>query len=204
MRNLMKRLLSIAALATLLIICAAPVVRAQENATEPQDTSAGQVFRWLNFILIFGALGYFIVKKGSPAFRARANVIAGAIETATAAKQEANQQLRVAEAGLARLDQDAATMRTQAERDFVAEADRLRTSSKREVEKIAHMAEVEIDAAARLAQIELRTAAARVAVARAAELVAQGMTPERREIIFQNFLDNLSKSRDGESPRGAN
>ena len=88
MKNLTKRWLSIAAMAMLLVVCAAPVVRAQENATEPQDTPAGQVFRWLNFILIFGALGYFIAKKGSPAFRARANVIAGAIETATAAKQK--------------------------------------------------------------------------------------------------------------------
>ncbi len=204
MKIFVKRFFAIAALATLLAVCAAPVVRAEETATEPQDTPAGQVFRWLNFILIFGALGYLIAKKSPPVFRARADVIAGAIESATKAKQEANKQLREAEAGLARLDQDAAAMRTQAEKDFVAEAERLRAASKREVEKIGHMAEVEIDAAARLAQIELRTAAARLAVARAAAMVAEQMNPERREIIFQNFVNNLEKARRGESPRGAN
>jgi F-type H+-transporting ATPase subunit b len=204
MRNSAKRFLATAALAMLLAVCAAPVVRAQETAIEPQDTTAGVVFRWLNFLLIFGGLGYLIAKKGGPAFRERSNEISGAIQSATAAKQEANQQLQQAEAGLARLDQDSAAMRTQSEKDFGAEAERLRASSKREVEKIGHMAEVEIDAAGRLAQIELRTAAARQAVARAADMVAKGMTPERREIIFQNFVNNLAKARNGQSPRGAN
>jgi F-type H+-transporting ATPase subunit b len=208
MKKLTKRFAWIVALIMLVAMCAAPAAFAQENATEPQDTPAGQVFRWLNFLLIFGGLACLIVKKGSPAFRERANVISGAIESATATKQEAVKQLRAAEAGLARLDQDAAAMRTQAERDFSAEAERLKTSSVREVEKIGHMAEVEIDAAARLAQIELRTAAARLAVARAAALVTEGMTPERREIIFQNFVNNLAKSRNAdsqtESPRGVN
>jgi len=205
--KLTRRILAIGALGVMMAACAAPVVRAQEAAPEaapePQDTTAGQIFRWLNFLIVAGALGYLIVKKAPPVFQARANVIAGAIQSATAAKTAAVSQLREAEAGLARLDQDSAKMRTQAERDFSAEAARLKASAAHEVEKIGHMADVEIDAAARLAQIELRTAAARVAVARAAAMVSEKMTPERRATIFQNFLDNLNSPKSG-SPRGAN
>jgi hypothetical protein len=61
---------------------------------------------------------------------------------------------------------------------------------------VEHAADVEIDATSRAALIELRALAARQAVERAAVLVAQRMTPERREEIFQNFVRNL--------PRGVN
>lgn len=187
-----ERWLIFAGLALCVTLVCAAGVRAQESQeTQPQDTTAGQIFRWLNFALIFGTLGYAIGKYTPPIFKARAKVIAGDIESAREAKAAAEKQLREAEDGLARLDQDTAAMRAQAEKDFAVEAQRLRDSGKQEAEKIAHVADIEINASARAAQLELRALAARLAVDRAAALVQQQMTLERRTTIFDNFVQNL-------------
>jgi F0F1-type ATP synthase membrane subunit b/b' len=187
-----RRQLIFAALAMGAMFVSAAGVRAQESQeVQPQDTTAGQIFRWLNFVLIFGGIGYAIAKFAPPVFKARAGAIAKDIESARAEKAQAEKQLREAETGLARLDQDTAAMRAQSEKDFAAEAQRLRESGKQEAEKIGRIAEIEIDATARAAQLELRALAARIAVERAAAMVRQQMTPERRATIFENFVQNL-------------
>lgn len=162
----------------------------------PEDSSSGQIFRWLNFILVFGGIGYFIAKSAPAFFRARAAVVAKDITEAAAQKSEAEARLRQAEAGLAQLAEAQAKMRADSQRDFAAEAERIRQATAADIEKVDRTAEVEIEAASRMATIELRTAAAKRAVERAAALVSQQMTPERRELIFRKFVGNL--------PRGAN
>lgn len=169
----------------------------QEKAqTDPTETPVGSLFRWINFAIVVGAVGYLIVKKGPAAFRARADAIASGISSATAAKAEADAQLRAAEAGLARLDQDAAVMREDAKKDFTAESERLRAAGKLEIERIEHAAEVEIGAARRAARLELRARAARLAAERAAVLVPQQMTADQNAALVRRFTENL--------PRGAN
>jgi len=202
----MRRLLTSGLLAlALCAFCASHVVRAaqerqpqgeQKTEQAPEDTSAGQIFRWLNFILVFGGLGFLIAKSAPAYFRARADEVSREITEAAAKKAEADARLREAEAGLAQLDQAQAKMRADAQRDFAAEAERIKKAAAADVEKVEHMAGVEIDATIRMSMIELRAATARHAVERAAAMVAEQMTPARRELIFKKFVANL--------PRGAN
>ena len=203
----MRRLLTPGLLAlALCAFCASQAVHAaqaspppqgeQKTEQAPEDTSAGQIFRWLNFILVFGGLGFLIAKSAPAYFRARADEVSREITEAAAKKAEADARLRAAEAGLAQLDQAQSKMRADAQRDFAAEAERIRKAAAADVEKVEHMAGVEIDATIRMSMIELRAATARHAVERAAALVAEQMTPDRRELIFRKFVANL--------PRGAN
>lgn len=168
----------------------------QKTEQAPEDSTAGQIFRWLNFILVFGGLGFLIAKSAPAYFRARADEVSREITEAAAKKAEADARLRQAEAGLAQLDQAQTKMRADAQRDFAAEAERIRKAAAADVEKVEHMAGVEIDATIRMSMIELRAATARHAVERAAAMVAEQMTPDRRELIFRKFVANL--------PRGAN
>ena len=169
----------------------------EHQAEQPiEDSRAGQVFRWLNFILVFGGLGYLIAKSAPAFFRARAEEVSREITEAAAQKSEAEARLREAEAGLAQLDQAQAKMGAEAQRDFAAEAERIKTATASDIEKVDRMADVEIEATSRMAIIELRSAAARRAVERAAAMVAQQMTAERRELIFHRFVANI--------PRGVN
>jgi F-type H+-transporting ATPase subunit b len=180
-------------------------IRSEEAKTEeqpdPLHTTAGKALRWVNFLILLGAIVYFTVKKGVPAFRAHANEISAGITSAAAAKAEADAQLRKAEAGLARLDQDSAGMREEAKKEFVMESDRLRAGGEQEVDRIEHAAVAEISAAQRAARIELRGMAARLAAQRAAELVPEQITPTQRAALMKRFVDELPATADG---RGVN
>jgi F0F1-type ATP synthase membrane subunit b/b' len=164
---------------------------AQSPAHEETITPAGKALRWLNFAIVIIAIGYVIVKKGGPAFRARADEISAGITSAATAKAEADAQLRKAEAGFARLDQDAAAMREESKKEFEAESERLRAAGEQDVARIETAAGAEISAARRAAQMELRAMAARLAAARAAEMVPAQITSSQRAALVKQFVDEL-------------
>jgi F-type H+-transporting ATPase subunit b len=193
MSKLIRRLsLFIVAVIMTSMFAALPARAADETAQQdPVEAPIGTVFKWLNFAVVFGVLGYFIAKKAPAFFGARAEQIAAGIESAQAAKAEADRQLREAESGLARLDGETAAMREALKKEFEDEADRLRVAGKQEIEKIDRAADVEIAAARRVARLELRELAARMAAGRATVLIGQQMTPDRRATLMQRFVDGL-------------
>jgi F0F1-type ATP synthase membrane subunit b/b' len=172
-----------------------------EEKPDPLKGTAAKILRWLNFGIVVAAAGYFIIKKGGPAFRAHANEISSGIASAAAAKAEADAQLRAAEAGFARLPQDTAAMRETATREFATESEHLRAGTDREVTRIEHAAKAEVAAAERAARLELREVAARMAAARAAEMVDEHITAAQRAALVQKFVDGLPTARES---RGVN
>jgi F0F1-type ATP synthase membrane subunit b/b' len=184
-----------------------PTMRSEEHKTEeapdPLQGPAAKILRWLNFAIVIGVAGYCIAKWGKPAFRAHADDISAGINSAAAAKAEADAQLRAAEAGFARLPQDSAAMRETATREFATESAHLREGTDREVTRIEMAAKAEVAAAQRAARLELREVAARLAAARAAELVDEHITPAQRAALVQRFVDGLPTAGVGES-RGVN
>jgi F0F1-type ATP synthase membrane subunit b/b' len=162
---------------------------------DPADSTAGVIFRWLNFLIVFGGIGYLIAKNGGAFFRANAKEIAASIVQASAAKEEANRELHAVEDKIAHLDQDVAELRQQARRNWEAESQRLYASGVTEIEKINQAARAELAASERAAQQQLRAIAASMAVENAAALVGARMNAEARAKIFQAFLADLGRSR---------
>jgi F0F1-type ATP synthase membrane subunit b/b' len=171
-----------------------PALAAEGAEPNPADSSAGLIFRWLNFAIVFGGIGYLIAKHGGAFFSANAKAIAAGIREGTAAKEEAESQLREVDAKLAHLDQEVAELRESARRDSASEATRLAASGLAEIEKIEQAARAELRAAERAARQELRGIAASLAVERAGELVRSRMDKNVRAKLFQAFLGNLRRS----------
>jgi F-type H+-transporting ATPase subunit b len=167
---------------------------AEAASEDPAASTTGLIFRWLNFILVFGGIGYLIAKHGGAFSRANAKAIAASITEASAAKAEADRELRDVETKIARLDQEVTAMREAARRDSNAEAERLRASGHAEIEKIRQAARGELHAAERAAQQELRALAASMAVERAGTLVSSRMDGKIRARIFRSFLGELGRS----------
>jgi F-type H+-transporting ATPase subunit b len=179
----------------LIIFLAVSTVLAGEAAEQdPAESITGLVFRWLNFLLVFGGAGYLIVKHGGAFFQDNAKSIAANIHEATAAKVQADRGLREVEAKIARLDQEVAELREAARRDSAAEAERLRASGRTEIEKINQAARGELISSERSAQQELRALAASMAVERAGALVNSRMNAEVRARILHAFLGELGRS----------
>lgn len=193
--NRLRRFLPVA-LGMLLtfVLVALPALAAEGAEPDPADSAAGLIFRWLNFIIVFGGMGFLIAKYGGAFFRGNAKEIAASIVQATAAKEEANRELQGVEMKIAQLPQEVTEMREQAARDWAAEADRLRVSGATEIEKINLAAQGELAASERAAQEQLRQMAASLAIQNAAAIVRNRMNAETRGRLFQTFLTELGRS----------
>jgi len=99
-----RRAMPLFASGLLIFFLTALPVLAAEAEEKPGASTAGLIFRWLNFILVFGGIGYLIAKHGRAFFRASAKAIAASITEAQAAKAEAVRELREVETKIARLD----------------------------------------------------------------------------------------------------
>ena len=123
----MKR--SLPTLRTLLplgaILLFATAVRAAEAA---QTAEGGSVllFKWIHFIILAVVLVWLSKKVLPPIFRRKADIISEAIAKATAAKAEAERQLKEAAVKLTRLEQEVAEFRAAAQKEAQAELERLR------------------------------------------------------------------------------
>ena len=185
--------LSVGAFA-MFFLTAIPLLAAEGAEPNPADSAAGLIFRWLNFLLVFGAIGYLIAKHGGTFFSANAKAIASSITEAQAAKSAADRELGEVNAKISRLDQDIAELREAAHRDAAAEAERLRVSGAAEIEKINVAARAELAASGRAAQQQLREVAAAMAVERAGALVISRMNAQVRARLFHSFLGGLERS----------
>jgi F-type H+-transporting ATPase subunit b len=158
------------------------------NATTER---ANEIFKWINFAIVAGLLAWVFLKLTPPFFRKNAETISSAITKATAAKAEAERQLREAEGKLARLEQEVAQLRATAQREALAEAERLRTITQSDVKKVGLAALAEIEAAERAARLELKVIAANLAVDGAESLLAKQLTPQAQESLLSAFAKSL-------------
>jgi len=171
---------------------AAGVVRAEEESGANAKTqSAQELFKWINFAIVAGAVIWVFAKALPPKFRASAESIHSAISKATAAKTEADLLLRDAETKLANLEKEVAELRETAKRQGLAEIERLQAATQSDEEKIAAAAKAEIAAAERAARQELKKLAAKLAVDGAGSLLAKQLTPQVQENLVSEFVKSL-------------
>jgi F0F1-type ATP synthase membrane subunit b/b' len=170
-------------------------VPAQESSPDAAaNTPVGTVFRWLNFLLVIGALAYLVFKFGAPYFRVRALAIGKAIGDANQTRAAAELELREASDKLAGVEREIEQERRTAERESAADRERIRALTKSELEKISQAGRAEIAAAERAGNQELRAIAARLATERAAVLIHSEMNPTAEAALFDSFLDELEQA----------
>jgi len=199
MRTFRRRAMVFASAITIMLfaflMAGLPVLAAEAAQPDPAESPTGLIFRWLNFLIVFGGIAYLLAKHGGAYFRGNARAIAASITEASAAKAEADRELHDVESKIARLGQEVKEMHEAGRRDSAAEAERLRVSGQAEIEKIKLAARAELSASERAAQQELRALAASMAVERAATLVTAGMNSQIRADMFHAFLGKLGGSK---------
>lgn len=171
-----------------------PLLAQESSPDAASNTPIGTVFRWLNFLLVIGALGYLIGKFGAPYFRGRASAIGKAIGEANQARTGAERELREASEKLAQVDHEIEEERRTAERESAADRERIRALTKSELEKVGQAGRAEIAAAERAGNQELRAIAARLATERAAALIHAEMNPAAETALFNSFLAELEQA----------
>jgi F-type H+-transporting ATPase subunit b len=182
-----------------LFVCGAAMflsvaARAAEEGGASGSAAPTEIFKWINFAIVAGVLIWVFGKKLPPLFRSNAESISSAITKATAAKAEADRQLKDAEQRLARLEQEVQALREEAKKEAIAEAERIRALAKSDAEKVAVAAKAEIEAAERAARIALKALAAKLAVDGAESLLVKQLTAQTQDALIAGFVKTLQGS----------
>ncbi len=177
--------------ALLVLLFAAISAHAAEEGSNAATERANEIFKWINFAIVAGLIAWVFLKLTPPFFRKNAENISSAITKATAAKAEADRQLREAEQKLARLEQEVAQLRATAQREAAAEAERLRAVTQSDIEKVGLAGKAEIEAAERAARLELKVIAANLAVDGAESLLAKELTAQVQVSLVTAFVKSL-------------
>jgi F-type H+-transporting ATPase subunit b len=184
-----RRTLFLASL-LLFLFCAVLNAHAAEQGAAATERAI-EIFKWINFAIVAGLILWVFGKVLPPKFRSNAEKISSAISNATAAKAEADRQLREAETKLANLEKEVAELRAFADRESAGEAERIRALAKSDAQKIFLAATAEIEAAERAARLELKAIAAKLAVDGAESLIAKQLTPQTQESLVSSFVKTL-------------
>ena len=171
------------------------------RAAEEGEHAAGGVpteliFKWLNFITVFGGLGYLLRKPMREFFTGQREVIQSSIEEARRAREESRARLRGVEERLARLEQEVEALRREAAENAAAEKQRIQETAQREAERILSTARAEMESVTRAARLELRAYAARLAVSLAEQEIRQRLTPQAHAALFQAFAGHLAPGKE--------
>ena len=177
--------------ALVILLFAAVGAHAAEEGGSATTERAKEIFKWINFAIVAGLVAWVFLKLTPPFFRKNAETISFAITKATAAKAEADRQLREAEEKLARLEQEVAQLRATAQREMAAEAERLRAITQSDIQRVRLAAKAEIEAAERAARLELKVIAANLAVDGAETLLTKELTPQVQESLVAAFVKSL-------------
>jgi F-type H+-transporting ATPase subunit b len=164
---------------------------AGNKAHAEEESGSMEIWKWANFLLLAGGLGYLIGKNAGPFFAARSASIRKDMEESTRQRQEAEARAADVERRLANMEADIAALRGEGERDARTEAERMERHTAAEIAKIQANAEQEIASAGKAARMELKRHAAELAVELAEQKVRARMTPDTQDALVQGFVRNL-------------
>ncbi|MGH9777713.1 MAG: hypothetical protein ACRD5I_04810 [Candidatus Acidiferrales bacterium] len=186
------------AIVTLLLVALAALpALAAEGGEEHGGDTLTTVFKWINFITVFGALGWLLRKPMREFFTGQRATIQAAINEGREASRQAEQRMAEIEQRLARLDQEVEALRQEAAANAAAEQQRIRETARREAERILATAQAEIESTSRAARLELRAYAARLAVSLAEQRIRQRLTPDTHAALFETFVRGLRAPQEG-------
>lgn len=178
------------------IMAVVPVLRAQEkSATETSETSGeggGMIaWKWANFAMLVGGLGYLTVKFGGPFFAARSRQIRQEMVDAYELRKEAEARAGEVDRRLAQLDAEIAALRKEAQQEAEHEAQQIARQTETDIAKIRAHSEQEIASAGKAARIELKRYSAQLAIALAEQKIRARMNPEIEDNLVRGFVRGM-------------
>jgi len=165
----------------------------------PPDEAQGgeqkheEIYKWINFLILIGVLGYLLRKPAAEFFAQRSAAIRKDLEEGREALAAAQAQLRAVEEKLRNLEQEIASFRASASAEMEAEGQRLRQVTEREAEKIIESVRARIETAARAAQVDLKIYAAGQAVELAERMIRQRLDDATRGRLVARFVEGLKQ-----------
>lgn len=173
---------------------AAPALSALVDSGEGSGSSHEELFKWINFLIMVGVLGYFLRQPAADFFADRTDTIRRGLDEGRRALAAAEARLAEVERKLNNLQQEVAAFTAESERTMHAERERLKQSAQAEAERIMAFAKAQIESAARAARNDLKRFAAVQAVDLAEALIRQRLDDPLRHGLVARFARDLKRS----------
>ena len=174
---------------------------ATQQETEQHDPWIA--WKWANFLLLAGGLGYLISKHAPALFAQRSREIEESLLEAAKARQDAEARAAAIEKRLAGLDREIESLRESAHAETAAEGERLRRETERHLQRIQQQAGQEIELMTTAARADLRKYAALLALDLAEQRIHSRLTKDVQEELVDGFLQDLrTRVKPGVTARG--
>ena len=153
-------------------------------------------WKWANFALLAGGLGYLIAKKAPEFFQGRTAQIQKSIAGAVKFKADADARAAGIEKKVAELGAEIEALRAGAHKESEAEYQRLGEETALQFAKIQAQAERDIASAAKAARMELKTEAAELAIGLAEKQLLGRITAQAARGLVAGFVKDLENQAD--------
>lgn len=156
-----------------------------------EESPLAIVWKWGNFLILFGGLGWYLRKPLREFLDSRSKAIEEGLSSGRKAEEEALKKLSEIEARLAHLDEEIKDLKGRALAEAEEEKAQILASARAEADKILDMARREIEGLKKSARLELKSHVAELAVKLAEERLKTSLTPEQNRKMVQQFLQTL-------------
>lgn len=152
-------------------------------------------WKWLNFAILVGALGYMIGKTAPAFFRGRTAGILRDLHQSKLARQEAEARLAKMEGRLASLADEVNALRAEMQHEMQRESDRIRRDTESQIAKTQAAAGHEIEALTKHAIQDLKVYSAQLAVDLAEQRIRSQMSGDLQAGLVDRFVRQLDQKR---------
>jgi F-type H+-transporting ATPase subunit b len=149
------------------------------------------LWKWANFALLAGGLGYLIGKNAGPFFAARSTKIRKDMLDAHELIKQSEARAAEVERRLKNLQSDIDALREVSKKEAEAEGERVARQTEVEIAKVRANAEQEIASAAKAARMDLKRYSAGLALELAERKIRGRMTPATQDALVEGFVQDL-------------
>ncbi len=194
----MKRLLYCLVLTATLCLAQHDGPRSEEAKVERTDAKEERDltgWKWANFAILAGLLGWLVAKNAGPFFEGRSREIQKGISDAARLKYEAEQRARAMEDRISGLQAQIQEMRAEAQQELQAEGKRIQAETAQLLAKIHSQAEQDIASAAKAARQELKAHSVELAIQLAETKLRGRIDSETQGALVSRFAADLRARR---------
>jgi F-type H+-transporting ATPase subunit b len=164
----------------------------KEAAGHEESTSDPWIWwKWANFVLLAGALGYLINKHAGSYFRGQTEEIQRGIVEAGKLKAEAEARAAMIQKRLAGIDGEIKDLRTRAQAEMANEAARLKAETERLLQRAEQQTKQELEFMTKAAKHELKGFSADLALGMAEQRIRALLSPASQDTLANAFIKDL-------------
>jgi F-type H+-transporting ATPase subunit b len=153
-----------------------------------------EIWKWANFFILAGILGWLIAKNAPAFFRSRTEEIQRGIAEAARIREDALARAAKMEARMASLQSEIEHLRADSKADMARETARLRSETETHLARIQTRGEQQIESVVKHAQRDLRIHSAQLALQLAEQRIRARMSGETQNALFDGFLKHLDEA----------